>query len=600
MSREFDLSKLKTSWTKFDIVQVMDIVYDKETLHKYKNKEANIDEPILKSFLGIKSLEEPLPEYWLELQKHPNEKRLFALFCVLFTHGEVIQDFAEKHTTGEMKGVYNVQDRRKQYTNIRSALIESGASAPYHRRSDNVPFDFSPIFQNLEVGKLFKQVLLERVSRVMKSIPEDDEFYKISLENGFDKALGLTPSQFKNWLEGSKEVKSNFINGVEIFDFYSVTEANLEHIKGAKEVYFLGENGDGKSLILMAIYLAFNRHHIATKTDLEKTGKILDIINDNKEMKLVGIDNNNKKYEDKNVGNLTNFFAYGTHRGRYSSDKAEEYGFMSLFDSNQTLTNPVQWLKDQYLLELEKNIDAGNMIPEEKDLPSSFPVKSLESMFHDLLEKNVSIIIDGADVVFKEKGSKLSFGQLSEGYKSIIIFVSDLLFRLQKNQPDSKRVKDLSGIVLVDEIDLHLHPKWQRVIIGKLRKLLPKVQFMFTTHSPTIIQGASNDAIIYRVYRNSNDGKTRVSDPYYRKDLNHLMINTLLTSPLFGLDNSRLDSENDLADTSDTYLFYRINEKLEKELDKQKEEGKEFISDETIDSLIQRIIDQELGKDDQN
>ena len=66
---------------------------------------------------------------------------------------------------------------------------------------------------------------------------------------------------------------------------------------------------------------------------------------------------------------------------------------------------------------------------------------------------------------------------------------------------------------MVDEIDLHLHPKWQRVIIGKLRKIFPNIQFVFTTHSPTIIQGASDDAVIFRVYRNKKDGKTRISDP---------------------------------------------------------------------------------------
>ena len=313
-------------------------------------------------------------------------------------------------------------------------------------------------------------------------------------------------------------------------------------------------------------------------------------------MELLGFNNMGKEFGDKNVGYLSSFYAYGTHRGRYATDSSEKYGFMSLFDSNQTLTNPISWLKDQKMLEMEKSLDSGNMIAEEKYLPSSFSIEVLEQMFHDLLERNVEIKIEGSGITFKEKGTNLSFDQLSEGYKSIVIFVSDLLCRLQFNQPDTRTMEDLKGIVMVDEIDLHLHPKWQRVIVSKLRALLPNVQFIFTTHSPTIIQGASDDAIIYRVFRNSEDGKTRVSDPYYRKDLNHLMINTLLTSPLFGLENSRLDFENDHADTSDTYLLYRINEKLEAELNEQKENGKEFISNETIDDLIQNIIKEELNK----
>ena len=115
-----------------------------------------------------------------------------------------------------------------------------------------------------------------------------------------------------------------------------------------------------------------------------------------------------------------------------------------------------------------------------------------------------------------------------------------------------------------------------------------------------MIQGASEDAIIYRVYRNSEDGKTRVSDPYFRRDLDHLMINTLLTSPLFGLNDSRMNPDDDEADTSDTYLLYRINAKLEEELKKQKDGGKQFVTDNDIDLLIQQIIDEELGKHDKD
>lgn len=77
---DVDFSKLKTSWTKYDIVQVMDVVYDKETLYKFKKQEAKIDEPILRSFLGVNSLKDPLPDYWLEIQNHPKEKSLLHSF----------------------------------------------------------------------------------------------------------------------------------------------------------------------------------------------------------------------------------------------------------------------------------------------------------------------------------------------------------------------------------------------------------------------------------------------------------------------------------------------------------------------------------------
>lgn len=592
-----DFSKLKTSWTKYDIVQVMEVIHSVETIEKFKRKEASIDEPILRSFLGINSLQDPVPDYWVEIQKYPREKSLFALLSIIFTHGEIVKEFADKYATGEMKGVFRIEGG-KQYTNIRSALIESGAAEPIYRRTEEVPYDLSAVFQNPEVGKLFRKVLLERISRISRSEISDKAFLEICFENNFHAALSLTKEEFRSWIEGESSARTgetNFIKSLSISNFFSVEQATLD-LSGSKEVYLLGENGDGKTLILMSAYLAFNGNYILEKTDQEKTGKAADILRNYKSIQLSGIDEIGTEYNPQKTIYLNNFFAYGTHRGRTSTDSPEEYGVMSLFDNDERLMNPVSWLKDQKLLELEKELDRHNAIGEIKELPNSFPVTELEQMFFELLEKHVQIKVEGSEIYFKEKNAILTFDQLSEGYKSIIIFVSDLIWRLNKNATEGQQIKDLKGIVLVDEIDLHLHPKWQRVIIGKLRNIFPNVQFILTTHSPAIIQGASDDAIIFRVYRNPEDGKTKVSEPYFRKDLNRMMLNTLVTSPLFGLEDSRLDPNEKHSDTSESYLLYRINRKLEGTLKQQKDAGKTFASDEEIDDLIQQIINEELEK----
>lgn len=591
MNSQIDFTKLRTSWTKYDIVRVLEVIESPSLIEDFKKKRAGIDEPILRSFLGIKSLDEPTPKYWLEIQNYTHEKGLFALFAAIFTHGGVVNEFAQKYSTGDMKGVFKIEPG-KQYTNVRSALVESGAAKPSFRRREEVPYDFTPIFQNPEVGKLFKQVLLERLSRFGLKAVSDEDFYKITAANNFHKALSVTEEQFKAWLEGTADIENNFVEEVNVLNFFSIKEAFLK-FNGSKEIYFLGENGDGKSLFLMSIYLAFNGNFILESTDQQRTGGATDIFRYNRSLSLSGVDDRGNEYNVNRGLHLKNFFAYGTHRGRYSTDKPEEYGFMSLFDSEQTLINPVTWLKDQKLLELEKTVNKSM----NKNLPKSYSVKLLEEIFHDLLEKNVEINIQGTEVNFKEKGTLLSFDQLSEGYKSILIFVSDLLYRLSLNASDDKNIFKLKGVVIVDEIDLHLHPKWQRVIVRKLRRLFPNVQFIFSTHSPTIIQGASEDALLYRVYRNTENGKTQISEPYLRKKLDHLMVNTVLTSPLFGLSDSRMNSNDNYADTNETYLLYKINEKIKAALEVQKREGKEFISDSEIDYLIDKILKEELGDD---
>lgn len=72
----------------------------------------------------------------------------------------------------------------------------------------------------------------------------------------------------------------------------------------------------------------------------------------------------------------------------------------------------------------------------------------------------------------------------------MISLVADIFFRMAKLNPLLKQtlLLETPGVVLIDELDLHLHPKWQRQVVGDLKKIFPKVQFVATTHSPFIIQ----------------------------------------------------------------------------------------------------------------
>lgn len=583
-----DITKLKTSWTKFDIVRTLEVVYDIETIEKFKTKEAPIDEPVLRAFLGVKKLSDPTPEFWYEIQQFPKEKGLFALLATIFTHYYIIEEFANDFSTGDMKGTFFIKDGHKQYTNIRSCLVESGAASPIYRKMKQVPYDLSIILTNNQVGKIFKKLLLQRISSITDEKLTNKEFYEICFKYNFHKAISLNKTQFEKWLEGenfksSRETPS-YIDKAEIKNFYAINEVYLD-FNESKEVYFLGENGDGKSLILMALYLTFRGNFITERTEKEKTGRISDIIRENIKLVLKGTDSRDNEYDIKKNLYLNNIYAYGTHRGRTDSDNYEQYGFMSLFSSKEELINPETWLQKQKLIELE-----SNKSDHKTNLNKS--ISELENIFMELLEKNVEVQVNGNGVKFIEKGRSLEFEQLSEGYKSIIIFVVDLLYRLSNSEFRNKKdIFQSTAVVLVDEIELHLHPKWQRVLIGKLRTIFPNIQFIFTTHSPTIIQGAGEDAIIYRVYRNKDDGMTKVSDPYFRKNLDHLMVNTLVTSPLFDLEDSRMDTNNEDSDTSENYLMYKIYNQVSLRLESRKEKEGSFLTDEEIDNLISDVLD---------
>lgn len=84
----------------------------------------------------------------------------------------------------------------------------------------------------------------------------------------------------------------------------------------------------------------------------------------------------------------------------------------------------------------------------------------------------------------------LPFSYLSDGFRNMVAMAADIAVRCATLNPQLREAaaEETPGVVLVDEIDLHLHPKWQRRVIGDLLKAFPKIQFVGTTHSPFIIQ----------------------------------------------------------------------------------------------------------------
>ncbi len=85
-------------------------------------------------------------------------------------------------------------------------------------------------------------------------------------------------------------------------------------------------------------------------------------------------------------------------------------------------------------------------------------------------------------------GARLSLQQLSDGERAFIAILGDLVRRLALANPELANPLEGHGVVLIDELELHLHPRWQREIVEKLRTSFPNIQFIATTHSPFVIQ----------------------------------------------------------------------------------------------------------------
>ena len=102
---------------------------------------------------------------------------------------------------------------------------------------------------------------------------------------------------------------------------------------------------------------------------------------------------------------------------------------------------------------------------------------------------------------FLEKdGTSVPATWLSQGYRSTIAWVADLVGQIFLDDPERNPTLDPSeftGLVLVDELDLHLHPRWQRRIVKTLKTVFPKLQFIATTHSPLVLAGLEADEIVH-------------------------------------------------------------------------------------------------------
>ena len=287
-----------------------------------------------------------------------------------------------------------------------------------------------------------------------------------------------------------------------------------------------------------------------------------------KDYELIIEDSNSNIYNSK-VNVYKNLFAYGANRNNNCQMKEDESGYLTIFNPSWDLKNPIEWLK--YLDHSEKS-GKTNIVS----------VEVAKKLLQDLLNSDVQIDITPETVIFKEKGSLVNFEQLSAGYKGVITIIADLLVRLSENQPHVTNINEFKGIVLIDEVELHLHPKWKYNFVKRLRDIFPLIQFIMTTHSPTVLLGASKEAVFYKIYK--EDGEVKISNQMANEGYTN---NSLISSPLFDL-GTITSRDYDKTISSDDYIYdkihQRISEKLKNNINIKEDEILKLI-DEELDAL---------------
>ena len=147
---------------------------------------------------------------------------------------------------------------------------------------------------------------------------------------------------------------------------------------------------------------------------------------------------------------------------------------------------------------------------------------------------NAGVSSDQVGILVKTPYGSVPFRQLSLGYRTVFALTVEIAWNLIQHYPDSENPYDEPAIVIVDEIDLHLHPRWQREIRKHFTNCFPNVQFIATAHSPLIAQ-SSLDANL-AVLRRESDCAVVESDPVVIKEWR---LDQVYTSELFGFESAR-------------------------------------------------------------
>lgn len=178
----------------------------------------------------------------------------------------------------------------------------------------------------------------------------------------------------------------------------------------------------------------------------------------------------------------------------------------------------------------------------------------------------------------EKDGEELNVLQLSQGEKSLLALIGDIARRLAMMNPSMENPLYGDGIILIDEVDMHMHPAWQSKVVERLTATFPNIQFVLTSHSPLVI-GSTPDVLVYEV----NSKGVFEKPNQFGKDANSVLVDAMDTLPR----NEELQQELNAA--LEAIQDRRLDEAREKVENLRKKLGSENVEISRMQFLIRTM-----------
>ena len=353
------------------------------------------------------------------------------------------------------------------------------------------------------------------------------------------------------------------LESLKLSNFRSIKDADI--CLGGRSAVFFGGNGTGKSSILRSINLLYANfiNQIVNRKELKQSYamRLEDIQYGASETKITAIlDIDNQKIEyarglirksgrktqttdtlkqisalyqeryisDEEQGDIPIFANYGTNRlvldiplrirTHHTFDIYS--AFESAIENKIDFRTFFEWYRNQEDYENEKKIESGNL--RYKDVQLEAVRTAIASMVDECSNLRV-VRKPRLEMKIDKDNMSLNVSQMSDGEKCTMALLGDLARRLALANPTKSNPLLGEGIVLIDEVELHMHPSWQRKVLRKLRETFPNIQFIVTTHSPIVLSEVDENYNLF--FLNRVEGATEIQ---LLKEMDGYDTNTLL------------------------------------------------------------------------